>query len=95
MMNKNRTIVLLISRMVKELRCNKVQCTFESGLHLKLVEVFWERVRLPARKFYLKLSFKETEAVYHDYRGEMEAYQVFRRTYEGGEPGTVGAGKPE
>ena len=48
-----------------------------------------------ARRFYLKLGFHPAEIVYHDYRGEMEAYQVFRRTYEGGEPGTGGAGKPE
>lgn len=37
----------------------------------------------PARKFYLKLGFQEAEVVYHDYRGKMEAYQVFRRKYEG------------
>ena len=37
----------------------------------------------PARRFYHKLGFHEAEVVYHDYRGKMEAYQVFRRRYEG------------
>jgi ribosomal protein S18 acetylase RimI-like enzyme len=36
----------------------------------------------PARRFYRKLGFHEAEVVYHDYRGKMEAYQVFRRRYE-------------
>jgi ribosomal protein S18 acetylase RimI-like enzyme len=35
----------------------------------------------PAQRFYRKLGFHEAEVVYHDYRGKMEAYQVFRRTY--------------
>jgi len=34
----------------------------------------------PARRFYVKLGFQPAEIVYHDYRGEMEPYQVFRRT---------------
>ena len=34
-----------------------------------------------ARQFYIKLGFHPAETVYHDYRGKMEAYQVFRRTY--------------
>jgi ribosomal protein S18 acetylase RimI-like enzyme len=37
----------------------------------------------PARKFYLKLGFQEAEIVYHNYRGKLEAYQVFRRAYPG------------
>ena len=34
----------------------------------------------PARRFYVKLGFQPAEIVYHDYPGEMEPYQVFRRT---------------
>jgi GNAT superfamily N-acetyltransferase len=34
-----------------------------------------------ARRFYQKLGFKPAEIVYHDYRGKMEPYQVFRRGY--------------
>ena len=33
-----------------------------------------------ARRFYRKLGFEPAEIVYHDYRGRMEPYQVFRRT---------------
>ena len=41
-----------------------------------------------ARRFYGKLGFQEAEIVYHDFRGKMEAYQVFRRAYPGGGLGT-------
>jgi GNAT superfamily N-acetyltransferase len=34
-----------------------------------------------ARRFYVKLGFHPAEIVYHDYRGEMEAYQVFQRSW--------------
>jgi len=39
----------------------------------------------PARRFYVKLGFQPAEIVYHDYRGEMEPYQVFRRTMVDGD----------
>ncbi len=42
-----------------------------------------------ARRFYLKLGFQEAETVYHDYRGKMEAYQVFRRAYGEAGQGTA------
>jgi len=38
-----------------------------------------------ARRFYVKLGFHPAEIVYHDYRGEMEPYQVFRRTWTEGD----------
>jgi ribosomal protein S18 acetylase RimI-like enzyme len=31
-----------------------------------------------ARRFYQKLGFEACEIVYHDYRGKIEPYQVFR-----------------
>jgi ribosomal protein S18 acetylase RimI-like enzyme len=35
----------------------------------------------PARRFYSKLGFEPAEIVYHDYRGEMLPYQVYRRAF--------------
>jgi ribosomal protein S18 acetylase RimI-like enzyme len=43
----------------------------------------------PARRFYIKLGFQEAETVYHDYRGKMEAYQVYRRAYGEAGQGTA------
>jgi len=48
-----------------------------------------------ARRFYVKLGFQEAETVYHDYRGTMEAYQVFRRAYLGQERGPGCDWKPD
>jgi len=42
-----------------------------------------------ARRFYVKLGFQEAETVYHDYRGKMEAYQVYRRAYGEAGQGTA------
>ena len=38
-----------------------------------------------ARRFYVKLGFHPAEIVYHDYRGKMEPYQVFRRGWVEGD----------
>jgi ribosomal protein S18 acetylase RimI-like enzyme len=36
----------------------------------------------PARRFYNKLSFTPAEIVYHNYQGQSEPYQVFRRLFD-------------
>lgn len=40
-----------------------------------------------ARCFYVKLGFHPAEIVFHDYRGDMEPYQVFRRGWVEGDQG--------
>ncbi len=35
----------------------------------------------PTRRFHSKLGFAPAEIVYHDYRGEMLPYQVYRRAF--------------